>query len=540
VLPFENQGDSANAYFADGITDEVPGKLAALNGLQVIASTSSNQYRHTTKPPEQIGRELGVRYLLIGRVRWQKEGAASRVRVEPELLQVTEGHAPTTKWEQPFDAPLTDVFQVQADIAGKVAEQLRVRLGTQDRQALAARPTQNLDAYDAYLRGREIQRGGMAAVVQRRAAAAFRQAVERDSTFALAWAALGVSHAFLYTTGIPTPAEADSALQAAERAVALGPELAATHGALSLYYQLVRFDFARAFAEDSVGLARAPNDAPLLVGAGSLEGGAGRWEAAVGYYERAVRVDPEWAIAADQLAVADLRLRRYAAAQAVADRALALQPENLSFREDRATVSLAQGDLAGARAVLHAAPATVDVGALAAYVAEYNDLGWTLDSGQERALLALGPAAFDNDRANWAIVFTQQYFFRGDAARTRAYADSARAGFEANLKGAPADAQQHVFHALALAYLGRGADAVREGERAAALASIAKNPRLGPYIQHQLVRIYLLTGQRDKALDALEPLLKVPYLLSPGWLKVDPNFAPLRGNPRFERLTAGS
>jgi serine/threonine-protein kinase len=269
-----------------------------------------------------------------------------------------------------------------------------------------------------------------------------------------------------------------------------------------------------------------------------MEERLGQWEAAVTYYEQGARLDPQSNVTADRLAVADLRLRRYAAAQAAANRAVALQPDNISIREDRAMISLAQGDLAGARAVLHAAPATVDPSALAAYVAEYWDLGWVLDSAQERTLLSLTPAAFDDSRQDWGTVLAEQYALRGDRARARAYADSARMAYESALKATPGDVGLHVEYGLVLAYLGRKADAIANGQRAVALLPITQDARDGPYMQHQLARIYLIVGENEKALDVLEPLLKIPYFLSPAWLKIDPNFAPLHGNPRFERLIA--
>ena len=152
VLPFQNLGDSADAYFADGITDAVRGKLTALPSMRVIGSNSSAQYRGTSKTPREIGRELGVDYLLVGKVRWQKgaSGAASRVQVSPELIDVSTADA---KWQQPFDASITDVFQVQADIAGRVAQALDVAIGSRQQRVLENRPTRNLAAYDAFLKG---------------------------------------------------------------------------------------------------------------------------------------------------------------------------------------------------------------------------------------------------------------------------------------------------------------------------------------------------------------------------------------------------
>src|SRR3989441_746914 len=163
VLPFENLGDPTRGYFADGMTDEVRGKLASLAGLQVIASTSSNQYRHTIKHPEEIGRELGVRYLLLGRVRWiQSARGVSRVRVDPELMQVADVAAPITRWEQSFDAPLTDVFEMQTNIAGKGAHELQLTLTPAAQQALAQRPTASLAAYDSFLKGEAASPGSTA------------------------------------------------------------------------------------------------------------------------------------------------------------------------------------------------------------------------------------------------------------------------------------------------------------------------------------------------------------------------------------------
>ena len=203
-------------------------------------------------------------------------------------------------------------------------------------------------------------------------------------------------------------------------------------------------------------------------------------------------------------------------------------------------VPLAQGDLAGARAMLRAATAEVEPTALVAYVARYWDLVWVLDDAQQRLLFRLGPEAFGDDRGNWGLALAQAYALRGDQERARVYADSARLAYEEQLRDTPDEATLYVLLGLAHAHLGRKADAVREGERGLALQPITTEAFDGAYNQHQLARIYILVGEPQKALDQLEPLLEIPYFLSPGWLRIDPNFDPLRTNPRFQRLAAGS
>jgi tetratricopeptide (TPR) repeat protein len=163
-----------------------------------------------------------------------------------------------------------------------------------------------------------------------------------------------------------------------------------------------------------------------------------------------------------------------------------------------------------------------------------------LDEAQQRLLLRLTPSAFDDDPASWGATLAQIYALRGDSGKARAYADSARPTFEQHLRAAPEDASLHVFLGVTLAYLGQKAAAIREGKRGVGLLPISRDARNGPYLQHYLARIYILVGEPEKALDQLEPLLKIPYYLSPGWLKIDPAFAPLRGNPRFERLVNGT
>jgi serine/threonine-protein kinase len=536
VLPFDNLGDSADAYFADGVTDAVRGKLAGVPGLQVIASASTNEYKHTTKSPRVIARELGVTYLLVGKIRWEKgDGRVNRVQVSPELIDLTNPGMPTTRWQQPFDARLTDVFQVQADIAGRVTQALDVALGKSQRESLGRPPTHDIAAYDAYLKGEELLKSGVDMTTLHRAVAAYEQAVTLDSTFVAAWAQLSRAHSFLYGAGLITAADAGQSRAAAGRALALAPDRFEGHLALGDYYSYIQGDNVRASEQYTMAQRAAPGNAQVLAAAGLSEQGLGRWDAAVADFRQALALDPRAVRTAIGLARSLLWLRRYPEAIQAEDRALALAPSSLVALEDRAMIYLAQGDLAGARTVLRTAPADVDPAALMAFVSQTCDLYWVLDDGQQRLLLRLTPEAFDS-RGTWGLALAGTYALRGDQPKVRAYADSARISLQEQLRATPGDAQLHVLLGTALAYLGRRDEAVSEGRQAVALLPVSKDAFTGAYVQHQLARIYLLVGEPEQALDQLEPLLRIPYFLSPRWLRIDPTFNPLRGNPRFDRL----
>jgi len=537
VLPFQNLGDSADAYFADGMTDAVRGKLTAIPTMRVIGSNSSGQYKGTTKTPQEIGRELGVDYLLVGKVRWAKgKDGASRVQVSPELIDATTADA---KWQQPFDASLTDVFQVQADIAGRVAEALDVAIGSRQQQVLGNRPTRNLAAYDAYLKGKAQEAFGPGGNNNRAAIAYYEQAVALDSTFVDAWIDLSSAGALVYNNSTPSPALADRVRTAAEHAMALDSSRAGSYWALGTYYRQVVRDFPRAIATYQKGLVLSPNDIDLLRGIANAERSLGQWNAATDHLRRSVSLDPRAGNTAGVLAEYLLWLRRYDEALAVNDTALALLPSDLSVIQIRAMIELARGDLEGARKVLAQPPAGVDLPAFVAYMATYWDLYWALDADQRALVKRLTPAAFDGDAGGWGLALAGIYDIEGDHRRAAAYGDSARAAFEQQLYAAPDNAQLHALYGAALGFAGRKDAAIREGQRALALGGTAHSPGVS-YDLYMLARSYILTGESDKALDQLELLLKQPFYLSPGWLKIDPTFDRLRGNPRFKRLVEGT
>jgi serine/threonine-protein kinase len=536
VLPFENLGRPEDEYIVDGMTDEVRGRLAALPSLRVIARASSSHYKGTGKDLQEIGKELGAQYLLTGTVRWDRSEEANRIRVSPELVQASDA---STRWQQPFDAALTDVFVVQGQIASQVAQALNIALGAEEKQTLRERPTASLPAYEAFLRG-EAAGGALNTSYGnlQRVSGFYEQAVALDSTFAQAWAQLARARARMYSVAQYTDVAATK--RAAERAMALAPDDQHAHLALGDYYYHVLRDNPRALQTYQQALKLSAPGADLLIALALAEQSLGRWEAALSYLERARELDPRSVPTANQLVLNLLRLRRYDEALLAADRALALDPSDLSAIQGAVQAHLIQGDLEGARTVLREVPSTVPLTAVVAMVSSYGDYYWVLEEPQQRLLLRLAPSAFADQRFIWAIALAETYHLRGELANARAYADSARLELEPQLRSAPDDAQRLALLGLALAYLGRKARAISVGEKAAAMLPITIDRTVGAYVQHQLVRIYILVGEHEKALDRLEPLLRIPYDLSPGVLRIDPNFDPLRNHPRFQRLLAGN
>ncbi|MEP6687773.1 MAG: protein kinase [Gemmatimonadales bacterium] len=539
VLPFESLGDSANAYFADGMADAVRGKLTELDRLQVIARSSSTEYRGSTKSPQEIGRELGVRYLLTGTVRSAREpDGTTRVQVSPELVDVRAGAAPTNRWQESFDAPMTDVFKVQSDIAGKVATALDVALGAGEQDALGQRPTENLAAYDAYLQGEAIRAQSTDLGSLRRAIARYEQAVKQDPAFALAWARLAGARSTLYVYGSPDPALGRAATEALDRARSLAPASTATATAEWSVQLGMHHDAAAALAAVEPALARAPNDAMLLRLVAEAELALGRLAPAREHAARAVALDPRTPFAFVTLGDVDARLGQWADVRATAERALSIAPVNELLISRAIEACLLLGDLAGARRALGQTYATVDHSRLVAFAASFGNIGWSLDEKDRRLVLGLPVSAFDGNAARWTLVRAQMRAWNGDSAGAAVLGDSAARQLRRQLGAAPRDAALHADLGIALAYAGRRPEAVAEGERAVELMPVARDFSVGSDMRFALARILVRAGDRERALDLLEPLTRPPYYLSPAWLRIDPSLAPLRGDPRFERLAA--
>jgi TolB-like protein/tRNA A-37 threonylcarbamoyl transferase component Bud32/protein involved in temperature-dependent protein secretion len=536
VLPFENRGAAEDAYFVDGITDQVRGKLMALAGFQVIARTSSDAYKGSTKPPQEIGRELGVQYLLTSTAVWIKDaGGKGRVRVTPELINVRTGAG---TWTQSFDAELTDIFKVQGDIATQVAGALNVALAPKEQRELAERPTDNIAAYDLFLRAQAVQGGDPATL--RQGISLYEQAVALDSSFVEAWSDMAVSLSRLYFNSTPTAEVAARARRAVERLEALAPGSVPALTASARYKYLIAVDIPGAVADGMAAIRLAPNDADVLSLASQVEQIRGDWANALTHAEAAVRVDPRSNPARRNLLTVSLLMKKYAEGEALARELLAESPADLTTLENLALSYLMQGDLARARALIKTTPPGLTRAELLAYFALYQDLYWVLEEADQQAVLRLTPQAFDGDPAIWAVTLMQLADLRGDKAPARTLAQSALPEYDKQLEAVPNDPQRNIFRGMTLAVLGKKAEAIQAAEKGAGFSPLSTDQTNGAYYQHQLARVYLMVGENEKALDVLEALVKIPYFLTPGYLRIDPNFAPLKGNPRFERLLQGS
>jgi serine/threonine-protein kinase len=535
VLPFENKGEAADAYFADGMADEVRGKLASVQGLEVIARASSSQYARTTKSPQAIGEELGVAYILTGTVRWDRSaGATSRVRVSPELVDARSG---VTRWHQSFETALTDVFGVQADIAGKVADALDVTVGDAARRQLAARLTSNPEAYTRYLRGKELRSGELAADAIRAAIAEFQQAVTLDQAFAAAWSELALAQLEAFRSGGMQLSDVKSASRAVEAAVRLAPDLAETRRASGRYQDIGLGNPSAALAQYRAGLARAPHHGDLLRATAGIEMKLGLLDEAVARLEQLARVDPRSPDGALSQAVAYGRLGRYADAGAALDRARSLRPSSISIGYMRARLAAARGDLAGVREETRMVEAFAGRRRTLAYWALRENILFALDDEQQKALLSLTPADLDGGKADWGLALAQASWLRGDGAQARSYGEVAATSYAQVLEGwaqAVDREQVMILRAYGLALAGRSKEAI--GEAGQAMTHERQLGLRNPYLPFIFARIYVLANQPEPAIDQLEETLRRRDFYSRDWMRIDGTFAPLRTNPRFQRL----
>jgi TolB-like protein/Tfp pilus assembly protein PilF len=540
VLPFMNLGAAEDEYFADGIADALRGKLAGIDGLVVIASASSRPYKGTGKTPQQIGRELGVAYLLAGTVRWARTAdGESRVQVSPELVAAESG---TTRWQQPFDAVISDVFTVQGEIAARVADALSVTLRERQRRELAAPPTDNMEAYDAFLRASALlEQAELGAPLRRAAADGFRRAVELDPAFALAWAQLGYAHVGAYWFGEDhTDARLRQARQATHRALQLQPDLLEAHIADGYHWYWGLRDYERALAALERARRIDGSHARVEAAIGNVLRRRGDFRQALEHKRRAVMLDPRNAMLQREVAHTAIATGDLEEADRASRRAIALAPEVIGNYLFRAHVLYARDDTTQAHATFREA---VRVLGDERTVVEIVNRLWTTwlafpDLATWRVLehLSLGSEVVDSGafrllRAEWLRL-------DGQHARSVVLADSALPFLERAAGRSGDDWWYYGQLALGHALAGRP-DAAR-----AALAEA--HERLGrapdawetPRLAHHAAKVAVVLGDREGALAALADALRPPTHVTPAFIAADLRFRDLVGDPRFGTLLA--
>jgi len=542
VLPFMNLGRAEQEYFADGVTEEITARLSAIGDLRVIGSTSATAYKATKKTISDIGRELGVDYVLEGSVRWEKspEGRA-RVRVTPQLVSVADG---THLWAQVYDEPLDEIFRVQSDIAQKVVQALDVTLLEPQRRTMEAVPTRNLQAYDYYLRGNEYLRRGGDERFQRTALRMYEKAVELDSSFALGYAMVSRMRSRLYLFHYDrSPQGLAEAKRAVDKALELAADLPEAHHSLGTYYWLGFLDYDRALREFAIVEASRPNDSQLLGARAVLRQRQGKLHEALADFERAQQLDPASSSIANGYGQTYMMLRDFPRAEARFDRAIALQPDGVDPYFSKVMVALrGYGGTQRARAVIDEAR---KVGiADEPYLVMARVSVELFDRRYQAALDVISskaPEVFqDQNRfVPRTALYAQVYRLTGRHDLERVYCDSARTVVAGKLREHPDDPRLHSALGIAYAGLGRKDKAIQEGKKAVELLPVTKEAFRGYRHEHDLARIYTMVGEYDTAVSRLEYLLSIPGWLTPAWLRIDPDWDPLRRNPRFQRLVGG-
>jgi len=544
VLPFENLGPPDQEYFADGITEEIMSRLATIRALGVISRTSTSQYKQTDKTLQQIGEELGVEYILEGTVRWEPiPDGPSRVRVTPQLIRVSDD---TYLWSDRYNAVLADIFQVQSDIALQVSEALNLALLKSERRSLAVKPTDNLEAYDAYLRGMDYYNRSQEIWSEeelRIALQMYQKAIELDSTFALAYARLALAHVWMVRLSFDRTEERLAKIKkTVDKALQLDSDLPDAHLALGFYYSTEHLQYDRAQKEFAIALEHQPNNSEVLWAIGRTQWNQGRFQEALVNLKRASELNPRTGSLACHVGGTYFALHNYPEADRFHDRAVSLTPDRACPYYCKAWIYLNwDGDTKKARVVLEEASQKVGLEGSPPILFPWVILD-VFDGNYQEALDRLSSGS--SEAFEWqdyyyipkAQLYAQIYGLMNRPQLEQVYYDSARIFLEAKLRERPEDTRFHSSLGIAYAGLGRKEEAIREGKLAVELLPVSRDAMSGPTRVENLARIYVMVGEYDAAIDQLEFLLSIPRMDLYPLLQLDPGWAPLRDHPRFQKL----
>lgn len=545
VLPFQNFSDKQeNAYFADGIQDDILTNLSKIGDLKVISRTSVMAYRDKTKGVRQIGKELGVSAILEGSVR--REG--NRVRVNVQLINAANDEH---LWAEDYDRDLTDVFAIQTDLAQKIATELKAKLSPDEKAMMARRPTENGEAYLAFVEAHNLQASLEDRVKLKQAAQLYERAIQLDPKFVLAIANLSILHSWVYHNMEPVDSERDLAKKYADRALELAPNLPEAHRArgFSLYYGAR--DYEGALREFGIAQRGLPNDAEGYLVIGAIQRRQGKWKESTANLEKAVSLDPNHTWPLQNLFFNYQMQRDFEAANRVIERALAIEPKSFSLWALKAKLAVsARGDLTIAENVLaefeqakargelpkNQDPETVaEFGLGKANVLmlrrRYPEALEALRQLPQEALNSL-PDGFCEGSLLEGILRQKL----GQIAEARAAFLKAKELAEAAVREAPNEASRHARLGRTLAYLGEKEGAIAEAKRATELLPESIDAFSGPAMTQALAEVYVLTGENAKAIELMDGLLSRPSELTVPFLKIDPTLDGLRNDPAFQEM----
>ena len=540
VLPFQNLSDEKeNAYFADGMQDDILTNLSKISDLKVISRMSVMSYRgDSTRNAREIGKALGVATLLEGSVR----RIGNRVRVNVQLINANnDEHI----WAEDYDRDLTDVFAIQTDLAQKIASTLQAKLSPNEKARIDRRPTENSDAYLLFVQAHDYSNRPDASFVPdilSKAEELYKKAIKVDPNFAAAFAGLSIVESLTYHSFDPTPPRREKARFAAGEALRLQPDLPEGHLALGFSYYYGDRDYERALAEFEIAKRDLPNEAKAYLAIGAIQRRQGKWAQSTANLERAAALDPKDGSVLLNLAFSYMATRNYEAANKILDRGIEAAPQ--SFFEHALKGWLAiiwKGDFSVAEKELALVPPGIDPDGL---VTLFRVSILTLQRKFPEALqlvhqfpketltsrtTALCPKAF----LEGAL-----YLYQGDKVKAQAAFETARIVANQLVQESFDDAARHGQLGLILAGLGRKEEAIKEGKRAVELLPEAQDALDGPEVAVVLAQIYAWTGEHDQAFELLDHLRQVPNSLTVPILKLDPAWDPLRKDPRFAKFIA--
>jgi TolB-like protein/Tfp pilus assembly protein PilF/class 3 adenylate cyclase len=545
VLPFENlSDDKANAYFADGIQDDILTKLASIADLKVISRTSTSKYKSRPEDLKTVAQQLGVATVMEGTV----QRAGEKVRINVQLI---DARADAHLWAKSYDRDLKDVFAVESEVSQEVADALRAKLSLSEAKALATAPTRDPAAYDFFLKGEYELREGESVLTSEpfdRADAYYRQALSRDPNFALAAARLAhtrlARHWYLRST---TPAELDEIKTIVDRALALAPDLAESHVALGVFYYRGHRQYEPALKEFRRALELQPNNVNARKYCGYVYRRQGQWERCLAELTKAEELDPRAAETPGNIGETYVNLRQWNEAKRAGSRSLALDPHHIiGMRVLVGTCVNGEGDIEGAKRALATLPAStrLTVKAIRGNVANLIDEGIYLHVLERDFPAALKEweteSAEPTERARRLSARVALRVLAGAAASATGETEEARALLEETLRERPDDAFAMTQLSWVYVALGRNADALRVAHQAADSLPIERDALNGTLFALGLAQIQARTGEAREAVKALRQLLSIPagWAVSLKRLKIDPVWDPIRNDPEFQQLLA--